>query len=310
MVFGYDLVYQNFRQKLFNFRIRLLKDNTNWCATSFQRSVYKSRINNALLFKLELWEILTLLINCYNQSKYGVKREEAVVLIDEMTYVSMHDIDFFFEFKVCWITLVECGQYKPMMVDVVRGELENKFEKENLDINFRNAKHIGQVSNSFIDRHYVSNPYSGAIRTPSSFVAHQQAIEVKFEESIDYENLASKNDFLDKKISDRLIVIISDEVDDAMNVDVDKRRKLGEVWKLMILMSNFTPQMFTPLLSQFSNFWFGLHGMGFSLNPFFQFCSSKIVTMVVRRFIFCSDMKQKHDKKTSIKQGKTKRKCK
>ncbi|XP_075259339.1 uncharacterized protein LOC142351129 [Convolutriloba macropyga] len=142
-----------------------------------------------------------------------------------MTYVSMHDIDFFFKFKVCWITLVECGQYKPMMVDVVRGEIENKFEKENLDINFRNAKHISQVSNSFIDRHYVSNPYSGAIRTPSSFVAHQQAIEVKFEESIDYENLASKNDFLDKKISDRLIVIISDEVDDAMKVDVDKMKK-------------------------------------------------------------------------------------
>ena len=154
-----------------------------------------------------------------------MKREEAVVLIDEMTYVSMHNIKFFFEFKVCWITLVECGQYKPMMVDVVRGELENKFEKENLDINFRNAKHISQVSNSFIDRHYVSNPYSGAIRTPCSFVAHQQAIQVKSVKSIDYENLAAKNDFLDKEISDRLIVIISDEVDDAMKVDVDKMKK-------------------------------------------------------------------------------------
>ena len=162
------------------------------------------------------------------------------MVIDEVSYTSIDDesCNFFCDFLVCWIALVEIGQTNPTTTPLCSSFVKNTFQKISLDINFRNARHISNITNNFIEQQFISNPFSSSVKSDGCFTSAQLEVELKLLETIDYDYLVNNKLFLDDHLSDRLIVIISDELADALSLDSDKMKKTWNACEIVVFTSN------------------------------------------------------------------------
>ena len=129
--------------------------------------------------------------------------------------------------KWCWITFTETGSFYVNRSDEDFYKKFDKLEHEDLTILFRSANHISTITGTNIEKEeFKGLPFpSKPVLLPGCFISAQRQIELKcFDRIEDVLNVGESEEFLGNGFTDRLVVVLSDELPTDFSLKELKKR--------------------------------------------------------------------------------------